>query len=72
MVADVPSTISKGDISDLNLGWYKGLVFDIPGAEVLVDGQWVVYDANDTASTSLSPSAFRSNIFLRRSPVSSE
>jgi hypothetical protein len=38
MVADVPSTISKGDISDLNLGWYKGLVFDILGAEVLVDG----------------------------------
>ena len=47
MITDIPSSISTGDIIDLNLGWYKGLVFDIPGAEVLVDGQGMAYDAKN-------------------------
>lgn len=47
MITDAPSSISTGDIIDLNLGWYKGLVFDIPGAEALVDGQWMAYDAKN-------------------------
>ena len=25
----------------------KGIIFDIPGAEVLIDGQWIVYDAKN-------------------------
>ena len=44
---DTPSSISTRDTSDLNIGWYKGLVFDIPGTEVLVDGQWMAYDAKN-------------------------
>ena len=47
MLANVPSSISKSDVNDLGIGYYKGLVFDIPGAEVLVDGQWMAYDAKN-------------------------
>ena len=47
MISDTPSSLSSGDTSDLSIGWYKGLVFDIPGAEVLVDGQWMAYDAKN-------------------------
>ena len=31
----------------MSIGGYKGLGFDIPGAEVLVDGQWMAYDAKN-------------------------
>ena len=47
MLANVPSSISMSDVNDLVIGYYKGLVFDIPGAEVLVDGQWMAYDAKN-------------------------
>lgn len=37
---------ASGTVS-LNKGYYKGVIFDIPGAEVKVDGKWIAYsDAN--------------------------
>lgn len=33
----------------LTKGWYKGLIFNIPGAEVLVNGEWIPF-TSDNAS----------------------
>lgn len=41
MIADIPSTMKVGDVISLNKGWYKGLVFNVPGAEVLINGEWI-------------------------------
>ena len=47
MTTTIPSSISFGETIALTKEWYKGLVFDIPGAEVLIDGQWIAYDAKN-------------------------
>ena len=41
----LPTTISVNETTDLEKGYYKGVIFDIPGAEVLIDGQWIAYNA---------------------------
>lgn len=47
MTANIPSSIGQDETVDLKKEWYKGLVFNIPGAEVKIDGQWIVYDAKN-------------------------
>ena len=47
MTTTIPSNIGLGETIPLTKEWYKGLVFDIPGAEVLIDGQWIAYDAKN-------------------------
>lgn len=42
-------TVSAGtdEYASLEKGYYKGLVFAMPGAEVRIDGQWIAYDAKN-------------------------
>ena len=47
MLSDIPSHIQSKETVTLTKEWYKGLVFDIPGAEVLIDGEWLAYDARN-------------------------
>ena len=47
MLSDIPSTISPGETIALTKDWYKGLIFAIPGAEVLIEGEWIAYDAKN-------------------------
>ena len=56
MIADIPSAISLQQTVKITKGWYKGLLFDIPGAEVMIDGQWIPYSkANETLVKSKNP-----------------
>lgn len=41
---DLPEEIKTSETLQLEKGYYKGVVFDIPGAEVLIDGEWTPYD----------------------------
>ena len=47
MTVTIPSAIGLDETIDLTKEWYKGLIFDIPGAEVKIDGQWIAYDAKN-------------------------
>ena len=47
MPSFLPSAIGMNETIDLEKGYYKGVIFDIPGAEVLIDGQWVAYDSKN-------------------------
>jgi hypothetical protein len=47
MTADIPSGISLEETVSLNIEWYKGLIFAIPGAEVLVNGEWIPFTAEN-------------------------
>lgn len=33
----------------LTKGWYKGLIFNIPGAEVLVNGEWIPFTSENAS-----------------------
>ena len=44
---NLPVGISTSENVNLKKGYYKGIIFDIPGAEVLIDGQWIAYDAKN-------------------------
>lgn len=47
MPTSLPASVKASDTVSLNKGYYKGVIFDIPGAEVKVDGKWIAYsDAN--------------------------
>ena len=39
-----PETISTGETVELEKGYYKGVIFSIPGAEVKISGKWVTSD----------------------------
>ena len=41
---NLPATISSGETIHLDKGYYKGVLFSIPGAEVKVDGEWIAFD----------------------------
>lgn len=47
MKADVPSSISINEVVNLGIGYYKGLLFNIPGAEVKVNGEWIPFTAEN-------------------------
>ena len=41
---NLPTTISAGETISLDKGYYKGVLFSIPGAEVKINGEWVAFD----------------------------
>ena len=43
MPTDLPASIKKGESIDLGKGYYHGLAFDIPGAEVNINGEWILF-----------------------------
>ena len=47
MTTNIPSSIRTGETVTLTKEWYKGIIFDIPGAEVLIDGQWISYEVKN-------------------------
>ena len=47
MKAVVPSSISINEVVNLGIGYYKGLIFNIPGTEVNVNGEWIPFDAKN-------------------------
>ena len=49
MTVDLPSAIGTGETIDLNKGWYKGLIFNIPGAEVLIGDEWIPFTAENAS-----------------------
>ena len=44
---NLPATISSGETVNLDKGYYKGVLFSIPGAEVKVNGEWIAYDSKN-------------------------
>ena len=42
-------SVKQGETLNLEKGYYHGVVFDIPGAEVLINGEWTPYNANNVA-----------------------
>ena len=47
MPTSLPSAIGISETIDLEKGYYKGVIFDIPGAEVLINGEWIAYDGKN-------------------------
>ena len=43
----IPSSVSLGETTELQKGYYKGVVFNIPGAEVLIGDEWIAFDAKN-------------------------
>lgn len=43
----LPTVIGSGEAIPLEPGYYHGVFFDIPGAEVLIDGEWVRVSAEN-------------------------
>ena len=43
MPNDLPATISWNQATELGKGYYHGLAFDIPGAEVKINGEWISF-----------------------------
>lgn len=43
MPADLPAKIKNGETVALNKGYYKGVAFSIPGAEVNIDDEWMPF-----------------------------
>ena len=41
---NLPESISIGETVSLEKGYYKGVIFSIPGAEVKVNDEWVAFD----------------------------
>ena len=47
MPKELPSTIILSQTADLSKGYYHGLAFDIPGAEVNINGEWISFSAEN-------------------------
>ena len=47
MPTDLPTTISWSQTADLSKSYYHGLAFDIPGAEVKINGEWISFSAEN-------------------------
>ena len=47
MPESLPTTIGANETIPLEPGFYHGVFFDIPGAEVLIDGEWVRVSAEN-------------------------
>ena len=43
----IPTNIKSWEIIQLNKWYYKWIIFDIPGAEVKINWQWIVYNDNN-------------------------
>jgi hypothetical protein len=44
---DLPTNINPWEIIQLNKWYYKWIIFDIPGAEVKINWQWIAYNDNN-------------------------
>ena len=45
----IPSSLSLGETLELEKGYYKGVVFNIPGAEVKINGEWIPFTAENAS-----------------------
>lgn len=43
MPTSLPTAVSSDGTATLTTGYYHGIVFNIPGAEVKIDGQWMPF-----------------------------
>lgn len=50
MPTGIPTTIKASQTHALNKGYYKGVVFIIPGAEVNIGGTWTAVTADNKAT----------------------
>lgn len=50
LMPTVPTSIKLGETIDLGRGYYHGIIFDIPGAEVKVNGQWIAFTEKNKAT----------------------
>ena len=41
MPENLPTEVKSSETVALEKGYYKGIIFNIPGAEVLIDGEWI-------------------------------
>jgi hypothetical protein len=41
---NLPASIPGGETVNLDKGYYKGVLFSIPGAEVKINGEWIAFD----------------------------
>lgn len=47
MPTDLPATVSWSMTAKLDKGYYHGLAFNIPGAEVSINGEWITFSAEN-------------------------
>ena len=47
MPTDEPATVNWSENVTLDKGYYHGLVFDIPGVEMNINGEWIRYNAEN-------------------------
>ena len=50
LMPTVPSSISWSKTATLDKGFYHGVVFNIPGIEVNIDGEWIALDGKNQAA----------------------
>ncbi len=56
MPKELPTNISLNQTAELSKGYYHGLAFDIPGAEVNINGEWISFsDENKEAILAQNP-----------------
>lgn len=56
LMPTVPSSISWSKTATLDKGFYHGVVFNIPGIEVNINGEWIALDGkNQTAIMAQNP-----------------
>ncbi len=52
--------VKQGEKVDLEKGYYHGVVYDIPGAEVYIDGEWIAFsDKNKDAIKAQNPMSLK-------------
>lgn len=49
MPTKLPTSAKSSTTTTLDKGYYKGVIFDIPGAEVKVNGKWITYSEANKA-----------------------
>ncbi len=50
LMPTVPTSIKLGETINLGKGYYHGIIFDIPGAEVKVNGEWIAFTEKNKAT----------------------
>jgi hypothetical protein len=45
----IPSSLSLGETLELEKGYYKGVIFNIPGAEVNIGDEWIPFTAENAS-----------------------
>ena len=56
MPTTLPAQVNTSETVSLNKGYYKGVIFEMPWAEVKINGQWIAYnDANKSVIRGQNP-----------------